>query len=178
MMPMTVQPGVILGSDSGTATALLSPAGAWLIHPYTPSLSIEIDAGQGCEDVFATFESAREMARATVTSLLAPIGSRRMIAVSLGDRKDPTWEMELSSKTADAYDAIVDLFQDAAPLRFDYPDALDDSDLCVGGMRIPKGWFSLGDVSEQRDTANWASPLRRWGFQMNPVSVPSAYPVE
>lgn len=178
-MPFTIQPGVILASDSGTSSVVaLSPEGAWLYHPYTPSLSIEIDAGQGCDGVFATFESAREMIRKTITSLLSPIGSRRMIAVSLGDRKDPSWDLELSSKTAEQYDAIVDLFQDAAPLRFDYPLSLDDSDLCNTGMRVPKGWFSPGDISEQRDTANWASPLRRWQMPMSPVSVPSAYPVE
>lgn len=178
MMPFTILPGVILGSDSGTATAILSPAGAWLYHPYTPSLSLEIDAGQGCEDIFATFDSAREMTRTTVTSLLAPIGSRRMIAVSLGDRKDPSWELELSTKTSESYDAIVALLQDGAPLRFDYPDELDVDGLCVTGMRIPKGWFSPGDVGESRDGANWASPLRRWGLPLNPVAVPSAYPVE
>lgn len=137
VMPFTVLPGVVTSTDALSVTTVLSPTSAWLIHPYNPDLSLEIDAGQGCDDIFATAESAREMSRTSPTSLLAPVGSRRMISVSLGDRKDPSWELELSTNTGESYDAVVDLFEDSAPLRFDYSNSLwyDSFYLWTGGTR-------------------------------------------
>jgi len=179
MLPFQMVPGLILNTEVLQDEATLSPAGAWLIHPYNPSSSLEVDAGQGCQDVFATAESAREMTRTSNTSLLAPIGSKRMLAITLGSRKDPAWAMEVSTKSVDSYDAMVDLLDDSAPLRFDYPESLGSSSaLCNRGMRIPKGWFSVGDVVEARDGDNWSSPARRWSLPLDPVSAPSAYPVD
>ena len=124
IMPLTLVPGLVITTESLSATVTMTPDDAWLIHPYTPALSMKVDAGQGCDDVFVTVDSARQLTRSAPTSLLQPIGSRRMIAISLGPRKDPVWDLELSTKTGEAYDAVEDLFSDASPLRFDYADAL------------------------------------------------------
>jgi hypothetical protein len=178
MLPFQMVPGIILTTQTLQDNDTLSPQGAWLIHPYNPSASVEVDAGQGCTGVFATAESARELTRTANTSLLAPIGAKRMLAITLGSRKDPAWAMEVSTKDVDAYDAMVELLEDSAPLRFDYPDNIGNSAaLCNRGMRIPKGWFSVGDVTEARDGADWASPARRWSLPLDPVAAPTAYPV-
>lgn len=197
MLPITVLPGVALTPAIGTADATLSPAGAWLIHPYFPALSIEVDDGAGCGDLFVTADTARTLTRDTVTSLLMPVGAKRQIAVTIGGRRDPEWEIGLSTQTEEAYDTLVALFDDAAPLRFDYPDTLSPGDFGAGGfgeggfgigagpgadlcerlgMRIPKGWFSPGKITETRETSDWRDPLRRWAIPLSPVLTPTANP--
>lgn len=179
LMPLSVLPGVTITNDTGGATTTLSPDGAWLIHPYTPGLSLEVDAGQEeCGDLFVTAEAAKTMVRETVTSLLVPIGASRQIAVSLGGRKDPAWTLTLGTQSADAYDALIALLADSAPLRFDYPLDLGPlTHLCESPtMRIPKGWFSPGDLTETRIGTDWRQSERTWSMPLAPVTAPAAIP--
>lgn len=153
-------------SDSDTAT--LDVDGAWLIHPVQPTLSMEVEDsshGNSAESIIHIDEPTR--ARRTASALRTlhwGVGRRRPVVVTNGPRAADEWDLVIHPQTFAATDDLRSLVDDQTPLLLRIPPAF--------GWHLPDDWYSVGDVTIDRDDVPEVSESAVVTLPLTPVDEP------
>lgn len=148
-------------------STILDVTEAWLIHPTFSSLSKSIDPGQhkfrddGINVDVATKTSATRAARATRHD---PSGRKQSVIFTSGPRAAGEWDLKLYARRLQDRDSINDLCDDQSPLLLRSP---------AGWVwDLPDGWYSVGDLTEDRPKPRLDQSDRIVTLPLTPVPEP------
>jgi len=132
---------------SDTDTATLTPADAWLIHPATPGLSLDLSGYRRPDALTVQWSSAEEIGYAQQAEIFSPVGRPRQVVITNGTRRDGAWTMRLFAPTLALRDDVLAALNDQTPLLLRVPPAF--------GWDLPDGYYAVGDVTDTRDVGDF-----------------------
>ncbi len=143
-------------------SATLDVDQAWLLHPVDPDRSVPLSGGASAygaglygiglyggalvSELMVTSESGRTITREAQREVFAPLGRSRRVPVTFGNRRPGDWSLQLVAPTIADRDALVALLEDQRPVLLRRPPG----NLRVGIGDLPDGWYSVGDVEDER----------------------------
>lgn len=150
-------------SETYTSAAVsLSATGPWLIHPTRPWLSVPIDQGDPQVAGIATIGTVLRASTATQHPVLR---SRYPVVTSFGPRLAPTFSLTVRTMTAQEQTALINIIDDQTPLLLRFPDSVP--------ANIEDGFYSVGDVSEDRVLQYAGEPGRLFTLAVTRVTSPA-----
>lgn len=159
--------GVSPADFSLTATAELDATDAWLIHPINPDLSVQLSRvteGDRLDRIYVTEDSAEEVTYDEQRELFSPLGRTNQVPVTYGNRRTGDWTLALHAPRKEDRSTVRSLLSDQAPLLLRQPASspwdLDD------------GWYSVGQVTDQRVLTSKTKQQRTLSLPLTPVDPP------
>lgn len=160
---ISVTPPQTLVDFAATDTDTLTATQAWLVHPVNPNLSLPISSTEGVNGLYVTADSGESISYEEQRELFSPLGRRRHVAVSYGQRRVGDWSLVLCAPSITDRDNVLALLVDQVPLLLRVPASFE--------WDLPDDWYSVGTVTDAR-TPGIARIVRTLTLPLTPVDEP------
>lgn len=128
---------------SEQVTTQLDSEDAWMVHPLTTSLSVNIHKDRLCQTgINVSDRTKKTRSSETKRVLLQPVGRTRAIAITQQDRMIPTWDLVLIAETVADRDEVDAFLAADVPFLLRSPASFE--------WDLPDDWYSIGSVTDER----------------------------
>ena len=170
--PVDARVGQIVETPAGTpqsfdetVSSSVAVDGVWLLHPASPSLSVCVQTVDWRDDgVNIALQTKQQTSRPAVSTAHTIVGRPRPVVITTGDRQDGLWSLVLYTNTTVDRDSVIALITDQTPLLLRSPTEID--------FDLPDGWYSVGDVTEDRVYEPLVYPHKVITLPLQPVDEP------
>lgn len=150
-LPVTYKTTETPVAPSGAVT--LTSSRVWLQHPGQPALSLPV-----------TVTGIPARTHAVNQVLLTPAGRATAVPVGDGQRKAPTGQINLRTRTLADLQALLALLADGSPLLLNVP--------ATKGWGVDTTFIAPGELTETRTTTYGPDPYREWTLPYATVALP------